>query len=110
MDERHMSADAPNVRGPRDVPALRAHLLDLWRREAFAYDTADIYQDGIERPRKGGWDWDPVVLAQEDFSYFWVNEDMCDLLVAAERDFPADAILEPELVPRTQGLIVFAKP
>jgi hypothetical protein len=98
------------VSGPRDVPALRDALVASWDTGALGYPILTTMNDGTELhdiPTVGGLDWDPHILARPDLSYWWVEPEMCEVLHSAEGTLPADTMLEPELVPRGSGLIVF---
>lgn len=105
---------APKVRAPRDVPDLRAYLADGWKT-TYKYALETVGQDigtgefWSERENtRGAADWESMIL--KDPSYWWVTEDMVDLLAAAEKDLPNETVLERELVPQPSGLVVFAKP
>lgn len=109
---------APDVRGPRDVAALRVYLLSEWlpggvfaesmrvMRAERGHDFNTMPVRDVEvRPVD---EWEQRTLTNA--SLWWVSPEMCDLVLAAEKTLPDDTRLEPELMPSESGLVVFAKP
>lgn len=106
--------DTPQVDGPRDVPALRTHLEAKWKTQ-FKYKMETTTHDvntntwvAEQTLTRTAGEWEIAVL--KNATMWWVTEDMCDLLAAAEEGLPDSTILEPELIPHPSGLVVFAKP
>lgn len=103
---------APDVRTPRDVPALRIWLRDEWKPGA-AYDrvAAGTIVSRSPNPNANPGDvsrWERETL--ERATLWWVGEDMVDLLLASARAVPDDVRVADVPEPAPSGLVVFAKP
>jgi len=111
-DGRDRHHDAPGIEGPRSLPAIRSHLVEMWRPGS-AYDrsaaranaeaegagnAAEPYAPAFERN----------VLANGKM--WWVDADACAVLNGSAGTFPADHRLLPDDPPHLSGMAVFATP
>lgn len=99
---------AIHVRGPRDVPGLRDHLLEHWLAggsfaETSAFTPSAWLTQLADAEREPGYHQRTLADAQ----LWWVSAEMCALLAAAEASVPDDTRLDATLVPSPRGLVVF---
>lgn len=120
----------PNVYGPRDLPALRAWLVDQWEPErpffmTAAMATVDPNVMGAMHEDAAAWlratddetkAMRAINYARHDWSklkgatLWWVAGPMVDLLEAATREVPRDVRIEDLPVPpEGDGMVVFER-
>jgi len=102
----------PRPIGPRDLPALRDHLLDQWRPGRPFSQVADV----MRRGQAPGWPFthlDPRFDSKQlrAAALWWVDDDATELVDATRGDYPGDVVLGEGVMPvHPSGLAVFARP
>lgn len=100
--------NAPTVHGPRDLPDLRAYLVDRWRPGGpYARVAVSLLSkyDALRAPNYARWEHDTLQSAK----LWWVGADMVDLLMAAAAGIPDDVTVADLMLPSPAGMVVFEK-
>ena len=111
----HVTIDTSQTRaitidptGPRELPSLRAAMLNAWepRTGLFAKAVAAEGSSGPFSRTRDGWERETLT----DAHLLWVSDDLAAVTADVRSTVPADATLLREDVPWPSGMVVFQTP